>query len=258
MKSISAIKEEFNELTKVNIESYEPLFNDFYETHKDDQRKGVVQILNRGKKMIKDYVEELDRIDFMLTYEKAYKGQGFIGGVDEAGRGPLAGPVVAACVILNPEDPILYVNDSKKLNAKMRDRLFDEIQNRALSFGIGIVHHDRIDEINILQATYEAMRIAIEQMEIKPVHLLNDAVIIPGVSQSQDRIIKGDAKSLSIAAASILAKVTRDRIMVAYDELYPEYGFAGHKGYGSSSHIEAIRTFGPSPIHRSTFIKNFV
>ncbi len=257
MKSISAIKEEYKELEKVDIREFNSVFDSFYDNYKDDSRKGVVQILNKGKKKVLAYIKELERVDFMLTYENAYRGQGYIGGVDEAGRGPLAGPVVASCVILNPEDPILYVNDSKKLSAGMRDQLFDEIQNRAIAYGIGIVHHDQIDEINILQATYQAMRIAIEQMKVKPSHLLNDALIIPGVKLTQEKIIKGDGKSLSIAAASILAKVTRDRIMVAYDELYPQYGFAGHKGYGSSAHIQAIKTYGPCPIHRRSFIRNF-
>mgnify|MGYP001141845532 CR=1 FL=1 len=196
----------------------------------------------------------------LLKYEKELYKQGikFICGVDEVGRGPLVGPVVAAAVIL----PINYhldgLNDSKKLSEKKRDELFDVIKEEALSYGIGIVSPERIDEINILQATYEAMREAVNKLSVKPDILLNDAVTIPGIDVKQIPIIKGDAKSLSIASASILAKVTRDRLMTEYDSLYPEYGFARHKGYGTKVHIEAIKEYGPCPIHRRTFIKNFI
>lgn len=257
-RSIKEVQEQYKALETLGFDEFLVSFKSFKEELVEDDRKGVVQVMNKGTKRITARKKELERVETMLTFERAYDGGGLVGGVDEAGRGPLAGPVVAACVILNPDDPILYVNDSKKLNEKMRDKLYDEILERSISHGIGVVHHDRIDDINILQATYEAMRLAIEQMEVKPAHLLNDAVIIPGVAMTQEKIIKGDAKSLSIAAASILAKVTRDRIMVAYDELYPEYGFAGNKGYGAATHIEAIKNIGPSPIHRQTFIKNFV
>ncbi|MCM1309117.1 MAG: ribonuclease HII [Butyrivibrio sp.] len=175
-------------------------------------------------------------------------------GVDEAGRGPLCGPVVAGAVILPKNCDILYINDSKKLSEKMRDVLYDEIAKGAVAWGVGIVPPERIDEINILQATYEAMRIAVENLKVSPDILLNDAVTIPGVEIPQIPIVKGDAKSQSIAAASIMAKVTRDRIMAKYDEMYPEYGFARHKGYGTKAHIEALREYGPCPIHRRTFI----
>ena len=200
----------------------------------------------------------------MPDYEyesKALKnGYKLICGVDEAGRGPLAGPVVAASVILPNDCEILYLNDSKQVSAKKRDELFDEIKEKAVAYGIGVSSPGRIDEINILQATYEAMRAAIKQMsETKsPDILLVDAVHIPEVQTKQVGIIKGDAKSVSIAAASILAKVTRDRFMIQMDEMYPMYGFASHKGYGSKAHIEAIKKYGPSPIHRETFIKNFI
>ena len=176
-------------------------------------------------------------------------------GVDEAGRGPLAGPVVAGAVILPKDCRILYINDSKKLSAKKREELFDEIQKQAVAIGIGLVPHDRIDEINILQATYEAMRMAIANLKVKPGVLLNDAVTIPGVDILQVPIIKGDAKSISIGAASIMAKVYRDRMMIEYDKMYPGYGFASNKGYGSKEHMEALQKIGPSPIHRQSFIK---
>ena len=179
-------------------------------------------------------------------------------GVDEAGRGPLAGPVVACAVILPKDCKILYINDSKKLSEKKREELYDVIMKEALAVGIGYATHTRIDEINILQATYEAMREAISKLEVKPDILLNDAVTIPGVDVRQIPIIKGDAKSMSIAAASIIAKVTRDRLMVEFDKAYPEYHFAENKGYGSAVHIAAIKEVGPSPIHRQSFIKNFL
>ena len=201
---------------------------------------------------------EKQRIEAMREYEEMYDTFSYICGIDEAGRGPLAGPVVAGAVILPKGKRILYVNDSKKLSEKKRDELFDVIKEEALSYGIGIVSPERIDEINILQATYEAMREAVNKLSVKPDILLNDAVTIPGIDVKQIPIIKGDAKSLSIASASILAKVTRDRLMTEYDSLYPEYGFVRHKGYGTKVHIEAIKEYCPCPIHRRTFIKNFI
>ena len=179
-------------------------------------------------------------------------------GIDEAGRGPLAGPVAAGAVILPADHDILYLNDSKKLSAKKRDMLFDQIKEEAIAWAVGIVEPARIDEINILQATYEAMRLAIRQLGTAPTVLVNDAVTIPGVEIPQIPVIKGDAKCISIAAASILAKVTRDRIMEEMDAQYPVYGFAKHKGYGTKEHMEAIRTYGPCPIHRRSFITRIV
>lgn len=201
---------------------------------------------------------EKERIEAMREFEEKYESFSYICGIDEAGRGPLAGPVVAGAVVLPKGKRILYVNDSKKLSEKKREELFDVIKEEALSFGLGIVSPERIDEINILQATYEAMREAVNKLSVSPDILLNDAVTIPGIDIRQVPIIKGDARSLTIASASILAKVTRDRIMAEYDLQYPEYGFAKHKGYGTKAHIDAIRQFGPCPIHRKTFIKNFI
>ena len=197
---------------------------------------------------------ELARLDAMKSFEREYASFGVICGIDEAGRGPLAGPVVAATVILPSDHDYLYLNDSKKVTEKRRDALFDEIRETAVSFGIGMASPERIDEINILQADYEAMRDAFHQLSPVPDVLLNDAVTIPGIDARQVNIIKGDAKSVSIAAASILAKVTRDRIMKEYDLLYPEYGFARHKGYGTAEHREAILKYGPCPIHRRSFL----
>ena len=200
---------------------------------------------------------ELERLRQMREYEDQYPGA-VVCGIDEAGRGPLAGPVVAGAVILPRDCQILYLNDSKKLSEKKRELLFDEIQKKAVSDGIGIVGPGPIDEINILQATYEAMRLAIGQLKVRPEILLNDAVTIPLMEISQVPIVKGDAKSVSIAAASILAKVTRDRMMVEYEQLFPEYGFGKHKGYGTAAHIQALKEHGPCPIHRRSFIKKFV
>ena len=194
----------------------------------------------------------------MREYENTYAACANICGIDEAGRGPLAGPVAAGAVILPKDCTILYLNDSKKLSEKRREELFVQIKEQAVAWSVGIVGPERIDEINILQATYEAMRQAIAGLGVEPDLLLNDAVEIPGVEIMQVPIIKGDAKSVSIAAASILAKVTRDHMMEEYDKLFPEYGFAKHKGYGTAAHIAAIRELGPCPIHRRSFIKNFV
>ena len=201
---------------------------------------------------------EKARVEQMCEYEKEYGVYSYICGIDEAGRGPLAGPVVAGAVILPKDCRILYINDSKKLSEKRRNELFDIIKEEAVTYGIGIIDAARIDEINILQATYEAMRSAINNLNPSPDILLNDAVKIPKVDIPQVSIIKGDAKSVSIAAASIVAKVTRDRMMVEYDKIYPEYNFADNKGYGSEKHREALKKFGPTPIHRNTFIKNYV
>ena len=201
---------------------------------------------------------EIKRTELMKEFDREYKIYGTICGIDEAGRGPLCGPVVAAAVILPDEYNILYINDSKKLSETKREEVYKEIDKYAVAYGVGIVSPERIDEINILQATYEAMRTAIHKLSATPDILLNDAVTIPMVDIKQVPIIKGDAKSQSIAAASIVAKVTRDHLMEEYDKLYPEYGFAKHKGYGTAAHIKAIKEYGPCPIHRRTFIKNFI
>lgn len=204
--------------------------------------------------------QELLRLDQMKVYEREYGQAGVLCGIDEAGRGPLAGPVVAGAVILPEDCQILYLNDSKKLSEKRREELFLEIKDKAISWAVGIVSPQDIDDMNILQATYKAMRQAVSQLTPSPQILLNDAVTIPGLSESMTQvpIIKGDAKSVSIAAASILAKVTRDHMMIEYDKLYPEYGFARHKGYGTAVHTAAIREYGPCPIHRRSFITRFV
>ena len=247
-KKISEIKAEFEAADKV-------MLNELYAKYEKDQRTGVVNLIQKYKKQEQKLCMERERIENMRIYERKYAHFSYICGIDVVGRGPLAGPVVAGAVILPKDCEILYLNDSKKLSEKRREELYDEIMEKAIATGIGIVSPARIDEINILQATYEAMRIAIQQLETEPDLLLNDAVTIP---IDQVPIIKGDAKSVSIAAASIIAKVTRDRLMVQYDDVLPGYGFASNKGYGSAEHITALKTLGATPIHRMSFIKNFV
>lgn len=251
MKTISEIKQEF---LNVSIEQYEELF----QTYAEDSRSGVKKLLAQYKKKVEDLEKEKQRLEQMRAYEHTYEHLGYVCGIDEAGRGPLAGPVVAGAVILPKDCEILYLNDSKKLSEAKREDLYEQIMEKAIAVGVGIVDSVRIDEINILQATYEAMRQAIAKLQVEPQILLNDAVTIPEIHLPQVPIIKGDAKSVSIAAASIIAKVTRDRMMLEYDAQMPEYGFASNKGYGSATHIDALKKFGPTNIHRTTFIKNFL
>lgn len=201
---------------------------------------------------------EYARTQALWDFDRQYASYGICCGVDEAGRGPLAGPVVAGAVILPPDCGLLFINDSKKLSAKKREELYPMICEQAAAVGVGMASPQRIDEINILQATYEAMREAVCNLDITPDVLLNDAVTIPQIAILQIPIVKGDAKSISIGAASIVAKVVRDRLMAEYDALMPEYGFASHKGYGTAAHIAALKAHGPSPIHRKSFIRNFV
>ena len=223
-----------------------------------DERGGVQKLLEAARKRHEKYLAEKQRIYDLQAYERQYSDHSFICGIDEVGRGPFAGPVVAGAVILPKDCDILYINDSKKLSEKVREKLYEEIKEKAVSAAVGIVEPARIDEINILQATYEAMRIAISKLDPVPDLLLNDAVTIPGVDIMQVPIIKGDAKSISIGAASIFAKVTRDRLMMEYDAMYPEYGFARNVGYGTAEHIEALKKYGPTPIHRRSFIHDYV
>lgn len=250
MKSISEIKKEF-ELAEEGRE-------ELYEMYAYDTRSGVQKLIQKYQKQDEKLEIERRRLQQMRQYEESYPQYEYICGIDEVGRGPLAGPVVAAAVILPGDCEILYLNDSKKLSAKRREELYGEIQSKAIAIGIGMAGPGRIDEINILQATYEAMRQAVGELAIQPQILLNDAVTIPGISIPQIPIITGDAKSVSIAAASVIAKVTRDRLMEEYERVFPGYGFADNKGYGSPAHIAALKELGPTLIHRRSFIKNFV
>lgn len=250
-KSISVIRQEFE---AAGTEGGEELCR----LYADDERTGVQKLIAGYRKKKEALEKERERLRGMSVYEAEYESCGLICGIDEAGRGPLAGPVVAGAVILPKDCEIYGVNDSKKLSAKKREQLYDEIREKAVACAVGIISPERIDQINILQATYEAMREAVSGLNVKPGVLLNDAVTIPDMTIPQIPIIKGDAKSVSIAAASILAKVTRDRIMTQYEEEFPGYGFASNKGYGSAEHIAALRRLGPSPIHRRSFIGHFV
>ena len=251
IKKINEIKEELKAAKEEELPS-------FIEKYEADIRPGVVKLVEQAGKKLEKLEAEKQRIERLKVYEKQYASLGYVCGIDEVGRGPLAGPVVAGAVILPEDCDILYINDSKKLTAKKREELYEVIMEKAVAVGTGMVSPQRIDEINILQATYEAMRQAIQNLSVTPDILLNDAVTIPEVSIRQVPIIKGDAKSISIGAASIIAKVTRDRLMEEYDAILPGYGFASNKGYGSAAHIAAIQENGPTPIHRMTFIKNFV
>jgi ribonuclease HII len=252
MSSIAEIKAEFKNM---EVSGY----NELISTYENDEREGVQKIICSAKKKLTAYEEEINRTHRMYEYERKYSSEyKYICGIDEVGRGPLAGPVVTAAVILPADHEILYLNDSKQLSAKKRQELFEKIMQQAVAVGIGMSDEKRIDEINILNANYEAMRMAISKLGIKPDLLLNDAVTIPEVDIPQIPIIKGDTLSASIAAASIVAKVTRDRLMVEWDKEYPQYDFAGNKGYGSAKHIEALKQYGPCPIHRRSFITHFV
>lgn len=246
-ETIAAIKKKFE---AADIQNWEELQQEY----SSDARQGVQKLLEKYKKQQQKYEQELLRTEKMKEFEYKYQEYSYICGIDEVGRGPLAGPVVAGAVILPKDENILYLNDSKQLSEKKREELYDVIMEKAVAVGIGVVPPARIDEINILQATYEAMRIAIGKLSVKPDLLLNDAVTIPGVDVKQVGIIKGDARSVSIAAASIVAKVTRDRMMVEYDKMYPEYYFASNKGYGSKVHTEVLKEIGPCAIHRSSFL----
>lgn len=250
-KKIAEIKLEFMQAAISDI----PVLLEKY--HKDT-RSGTLTICNQYKNRNEAYHNEILRIDAMKQYENEYSDYNYICGIDEVGRGPFAGPVIACAVILPKDCNILYINDSKQLSEKKREELYDEIISSAVAYGIGSVPPQKIDEMNILQATYEAMRQAIKNLSVTPDILLNDAVTIPNVSIQQIPIIKGDAKSISIAAASIVAKVTRDRIMVAYDKVFPGYDLASNKGYGSARHIAAIKELGLTPIHRRSFVKNII
>lgn len=250
-KSVSKIKEEFEAASFQELSS-------LYEKYRQDERAGVQSLIRKYQKKEEDLAREKERTEQMKAFEREYESRGYVCGIDEAGRGPLAGPVVAGAVILPKDSPILYLNDSKKLTARKREELYDVIMEQAVAVGVGYASPARIDEINILQATYEAMREAVSGLSIQPDVLLNDAVRIPGLSIYQVPIIKGDAKSVSIAAASIIAKVTRDRLMAEYDRLMPEYGFASNKGYGSEQHIQALKKYGASPVHRRSFLTHFL
>lgn len=247
-QSLTSIEEELNQLP---VE----LLNPRLQALEQDTRKGARKLIKKHLKRIQRAKEEKERMETLLTFEKKYLLENVypIAGIDEAGRGPLAGPVVAAAVVLPEKFNLPGLDDSKKLSAKAREILYLEIQEQALDIGIGIVDPQTIDDINILQATIQAMTKAVNQLQTPPKVLLIDALLLPKLPMKQEKIIQGDQHSASIAAASIIAKVTRDHLMNQWDQLYPEYGFSKHKGYGTKQHIEAIHTYGLSPIHRRSF-----
>lgn len=250
-KSIGEITELFKQADIENLPA-------FIEEFKDDERNGVKKLVEKAENMIAELEAEKERMHEMFSYERKYAQYEYICGVDEVGCGPLAGPVVAAAVILPKDCDILYLNDSKKISEKKREEIYDEIMAKAISVGVGFASPERIDEINIRQADFEAMRMALSKLSVEPDFIMVDGYPIGGIDKKQISIVKGDAKSASIAAASIIAKVTRDRMMVEYDEIFPGYGFASNKGYGSQLHTKAIKEKGPTPIHRRSYIKNFI
>lgn len=239
---------------KEKLQSVETIDDPFFQTCLLDERKGVQVAVKQWHKKQAAKQELLDRFEMMNQYETAAQNHGykFVAGIDEVGRGPLAGPVVSAAVILDMNNSIIGLNDSKKLSLKRRDELFEEIKEKAVSIGVGILTADEIDEHNILGATKLAMKQAALNLSQEPDLLLVDAVRLD-TAIPQEMIIKGDMKSNSIAAASIIAKVTRDNMMIEYDQLYPGYGFANNAGYGTKEHLDGLELHGPTPIHRKSF-----
>ncbi|MBR2766338.1 MAG: ribonuclease HII [Blautia sp.] len=251
MKTIAQIRREFETAGWAHAQT-------LCLAYADDPRSGVQAMIKKAAHAAQSLENELARLQAMREYEEKYAHVGLICGIDEVGRGPLAGPVFACAVILPPDCRILYLNDSKQLSAAKREELDQEIRETAIAVGLGSVSQERIDEINILQATYEAMRQAVRELTPGPSLLLVDAVTIPDMEIPQVPLIKGDTRSVSIAAASIVAKVARDRLMEEYDHEYPQYGFASNKGYGSAAHIKALKEYGPCPLHRRSFISGIV
>lgn len=246
-----------NDLSNYTIKQVEALFaeqkitEEFLTLCRNDGRKAIGTLVRRYERQ----QQERQRVAELYNYERQFwaKGCNLVAGVDEAGRGPLAGPVSVAAVILPHDLYLPKINDSKKLSAKVRDELYDEIMDKALAIKTALVDAKTIDRVNIYQATINGMYESIFGLAQEPQAVLIDAVKLDNLPMVSESIIKGDAKSASIAAASIIAKVNRDRLMDEYDKQYPEYGFAQHKGYGTAQHIEALKKYGPCPIHRLSF-----
>lgn len=248
MKNITVIKNEFSNCGIKGL-------GEFIAMYAADERAGVIKLVKSAKKKLSDYEKELKRVDEMRTYEKKYAEFDYICGIDEVGRGPLAGPVVSAAVVLPKDCIIPYINDSKKLTSAKREELYNIIMSTAVSVGFGSSDNDRIDGINILQATFEAMKKALSSLTVNADIIFVDGnQKIPGIDTRQISIVRGDAKSISVAAASIVAKVVRDRYMEEVHKTYPMYDFASNKGYGSAKHYEGLRRFGICPLHRKTFV----
>lgn len=251
MVTISVIKDDYKRMVPGDPES-------FINTYIDDERKSVQDLINKAKKAITEREKELERVQKMYDFDKSVSGSGLVCGVDEVGRGPFAGPVVTAAVILDNSFVIPYINDSKQVSKAKREELYDIITEKCIAYSIGINDEKVIDEINILEATKDAMSKAVNSLSVKPDCVIVDAVTIPNIDVTQKPFVKGDERSACVAAASIVAKVTRDRMMEKYAKLYPEYGFEKNAGYGSAAHRDALKKYGPCPIHRRTFIKNWV
>ncbi len=249
--NISIIKEEFS---STPMENTDLLISKYI----NDKRKSVQKLIESRKKQLKKYEAEVLRIKGMKEFDNSYSGSAYICGIDEVGRGPLAGPVVTAAVIMPKESEILYVNDSKKLSKAKREELAEIIQREAVSISFGILSPKVIDELNIYEATKKAMSMAVEGLKVRPDELLIDAMKLDDIDIPQQSIIKGDAKSYSIACASIVAKVKRDRMMEEYANQYPGYRFERNSGYGTAEHIEALKSIGPCDIHRRSFIKGIL
>lgn len=257
MKSINnlTVKQVKNKIDQLTLDEAEKLITIL----EADERKSINKLANKIKRKVDAVNKEKERIKNLWAFEKEItKEYTFVAGIDEVGRGPLAGPVVCAAVILPKGTEFVGINDSKKVKKDDRERLFNEIKEKAIAVGIGICDEKIIDDINILEATKLGMKRAIKDLKQKPEFLLIDALTLDDISIKQKGIIKGDTKSVSIAAASIIAKVTRDRIMYDYNKKYPEYGFLTNVGYGTKEHREALEAIGPTPIHRKSFIKNLI
>ena len=259
--NIKEIKEQYEYIKNLDIMKYNlkiMLYKGLIESISNDERKAVRDISKKCEKQIEELENEITRVRKMMLFEEKYKDMPYICGIDEVGRGPLAGPIVTAAVILPKDFVIPYLNDSKQLTPKRREELYDIITENAVTYGIGSRSERYIDSEGIQKADYESMKESVSRLTVKPDVLLIDALRIPDMDIKEVSIIKGDTLSVSIAAASIIAKVTRDRLMTAYDALYPEYGFASNMGYGSSKHLEALKTIGACEIHRKSFLKNIL
>ena len=264
-----AVKEKVDKIDVNEVHNSEDLIK-IIDILKADKRKNINSLGNKLQRA-KDKIEsEIKRVREMYNFDKSFGDFQVVAGVDEVGRGPLAGPVVVACALMPKTSMIEGVNDSKKISEKKREQLYEQITSEAISYGIGIIDQKEIDEINILQATKKGLTTAIKDMEAKLAKKPEleitkpDAILVDALTKIDTdgipykSIIHGDAISYSIACASIIAKVTRDRIMRQWDEIYPQYGFAKHKGYGTAAHIKAIKEYGPCTLHRASFIKNFI
>lgn len=253
---MEAIKQIKQHLSSVDLDE----IPEAIKIYTEDERISVKKLIEQYQKKYIKYQKELQRIKEISKYETELyqKGKMYIAGIDEVGRGPLAGPVMTCAVILPKDCNVLGINDSKKLSANQRENICIQLKKIAIDMSISLVEADEIDRINILQSVYKSMKQSLNNLSTKPDIVLVDAISIPDIDIEQLSIVKGDAKSISIAASSIIAKVTRDKLMNDYSKKYPQYGFDRNKGYGTKEHIDAIKKYGLCPIHRRTFVQNFI